>query len=177
LNYIDIIIIVILLWGAWKGFSNGLIISVASFVAILIGIWGAIKFSDYSATFLIEHFTMTSKYIKIISFAITFVIIIILVHLIARLIDKFLSAVALGLVNKLSGAVFGILKYCCILSIFLIILNNINKKFKLIPEDIKNNSLLYCQLTNISVKIYPSLENFYNDEIKPIEPEELKAVH
>ena len=175
MNFIDIIIIVLLLWGAWKGFSNGLIISVASFLAILLGIWGAIKFSDYSATFLSSHFTITSKYLKIISFAITFIIIIILVHLVARLIDKLLSAVALGFINKMSGAVFGILKYCFIISIFLIILANIDKKIHFIPENIKNNSLFYKQMTDVSMKIYPSLENFYIDEIKDIKPEKIRS--
>jgi membrane protein required for colicin V production len=177
MNYIDIILIIILLWGAWKGFSNGLIISVASFLAILIGVWGAIKFSDYSAVFLTSHFTITTKYLKIVSFAVTFIIIIILVHLLARLLDKFISSIALGLVNKLLGAVFGILKYFFILSIFLIILNNIDKKANLIPEKIKNESLLYKPMTMISLKIYPSLENFYNDNIKIINTENLKSLH
>jgi membrane protein required for colicin V production len=177
LNFLDIIIFIVLLWGAWKGFSNGFIISVASFLALMLGIWGAIKFSDYSAAFLTNHFTITSKYLKIISFAVTFLIIIILVHLIARLIDKLISAVALGPVNKLLGTIFGILKYGFIVSVFLIILNNIDHKIHFIPDSFKNDSILFNPMTNISLRIYPSLENFYTDNIKDIKPVNLQSIH
>jgi len=168
MNFIDIVIVIILLWGAYKGFTSGLVISIATFVALLLGIYGAIKFSDYCAVFLSSHFTITSQYLKIISFAVTFIIIIILVHLIARLIDKFLSAVALGFANKLLGTVFGILKYIFIISIVLVIVNNFDKKTNLISAKTKDSSLFYNPLTNMALKIYPSLENFYNDKIKNI---------
>ena len=166
MNYFDILIIVILLWGAWKGFSNGFIISVASFIAIILGIWGAVKFCDFSAFFINNHFSISSKYLKIIGFAITFIIIIILVHILAKLIDKLLTAVALGLVNKLAGAAFGILKYCMIIGVFLVIFNNLDKKFQILPEKFKNESLFYKNLAYYSLKFYPYLENYFNDGMK-----------
>ena len=44
MNYIDIIILVIIGYGLVKGFINGLIIEVASVLALILGIWGAIRF-------------------------------------------------------------------------------------------------------------------------------------
>lgn len=160
MSYIDIIIVIFLLWGAYKGFSSGLVKSLATFVALLLGIYGAIKFSNYSADFLKQHFSITNQYLQIIAFAVTFIIIIVAVHLIARLIDKLLQAVALGLINKLLGALFGILKYMLLVGVILIITNSIDRKTNFMSDKTKGNSLLYQPMTNLSLKIYPSLENF-----------------
>ena len=49
MNYIDIIIIAILIWSVFRGFKNGLFIEIASIAALVFGIWGAIRFgkADY----------------------------------------------------------------------------------------------------------------------------------
>ena len=100
MNYLDIIIALPLLWGAYKGFTKGLIIEAASLAALLLGIYGAIKFSGITSDFLVEKCNFSSQYLHIISFAITFILIVIAVHFIARLINKLVKAVALGFVNN-----------------------------------------------------------------------------
>ena len=47
MNYLDIIIVVPLLYGLIKGFSNGLIKEVTTLTALLVGVYVAIKFSLY----------------------------------------------------------------------------------------------------------------------------------
>ena len=135
MNYFDIIFAAILLYAAYKGFSKGIVIQAASLIALILGIYGAIKFSDVTATFLIEKFDLQTEYLSLISFAITFVGIVILVHLIARIIDKFIKAIALGFVNRAFGGIFAIIKTAFIISIVLVIINNANKKFDFLPED------------------------------------------
>ena len=47
MNYLDIIIAVPLLYGLIKGFSNGLVKEVTSLLALFIGVYVAINFSEY----------------------------------------------------------------------------------------------------------------------------------
>lgn len=48
MNYIDIILLLPLLYGAYRGFSRGLIIEVATLLGLLLGVYIAIKFSGYT---------------------------------------------------------------------------------------------------------------------------------
>jgi membrane protein required for colicin V production len=80
MNYIDIIIGIILLFAAIGGFRKGLISELASLAALILGIWGAIEFSYITSDFLTENFNLETDYLNIISFIVTFIVIVILVQ-------------------------------------------------------------------------------------------------
>ncbi|MCK5822370.1 MAG: CvpA family protein [Bacteroidales bacterium] len=158
MNYFDLIILVALLWSAYKGFSKGFIHSIASFAALLLGIYGAIKFSDVTSHYLIQNFHFNPNYLPIISFAVTFVIIVVAVHFAATLIDKLIKAIALGFINRILGAVFGIAKIAFIISIILVIVNGLDKNLKFLSPQLKQNSFLYKPLSNFAPSIFPYLK-------------------
>jgi len=168
INYFDVIIAIFLLWSAYRGMTKGFLIMAASLAALILGVWGAIRFSHLTAALLISSFGVQTKYLALISFALTFVIIVILVHLLSRALDKLVKAVALGIVNRLAGLLFGILKTAFLISIFLVILNGINNRVPFIPEEHKENSLLYQPLSRLAPAIFPFL-NF--EDIKDRIPE------
>ena len=158
MNYIDLILAIFLLWAAYKGFKNGLIIEVASLAALILGIFGAIKFSGLTADFLVEQFDLTTQYLSLIAFAITFVCIVIVVHLLARFLDKLVKAIALGFINRLAGIVFGVVKIAFILSIVLVILDAVNQKANFVPKEKLEKSLLYGPVFNFAPAIFPYLD-------------------
>ena len=45
MNYIDIVILLFLLYGAFRGFSKGLIIEVATLAGLILGVFIAIRYS------------------------------------------------------------------------------------------------------------------------------------
>jgi membrane protein required for colicin V production len=162
-NYFDFIIAIFLLWSAYRGITKGFLIMAASLAAMIFGVWGAIRFSHLTAALLISYFGVQTKYLGLISFALTFVVIVILVHLLSRAMDKLLKAVALGIVNRLAGLLFGMFKAAFLISIFLVIINGINSRIPFIPDEHKENSLLYQPLSRLAPAIFPFL-NF--EEIK-----------
>ena len=81
INYLDLIIAIPLLWFGYKGFKNGFIVEAASLAALLLGVFGAYRFSGITADFLTNSMGLTSEYIGIISFAVTFIVIVIVLHL------------------------------------------------------------------------------------------------
>ena len=58
-----------------------------------------------------------------VSLALTFLIVVIGVRLLAKILEKMLDLVALGFVNKSAGALFGLLKYALVLSFVMMLLN------------------------------------------------------
>jgi len=112
----DLILILLLLWGAWNGYKKGLVIAIASIIAIVAGAYGAFYFSDALGSWISGVVAWNAKSIAVASFALTFLGVVFGVHLIAKAIEKTLNIVALGGINKLAGAVLGVLKTALILS-------------------------------------------------------------
>ena len=73
MNYVDIILIIPLLWGLYKGFSKGLIIEAATLIAFGLAVWGAIKFHDFLSVWMKDSLGWASKYLPLISFAVIFI--------------------------------------------------------------------------------------------------------
>ena len=158
MNYFDAIFIIAFLWSAYRGITKGFIIMLASLAALILGVWGAIHFSDLTSGFLTDKLNFDSQYLQIISFAVTFILIVIAVHLVARAADKLVKAVALGFVNRIAGLIFGIAKTAFIISIILVVVNSIDRKLPFIPEEHKENSLLYQPLSRLAPAIFPYLD-------------------
>ena len=163
MNYIDYIIIILLVIAAVRGAIKGFIYEVASLIALIGGVWGAIKFSGATETFLTERLDFTSKHINIIAFVITFVLIIILVHFIGKAIEKAVESVALGSVNRILGLLFSVCKTAFILGIIVILIEKIDESLPFIPEDDVTSSKLYSPLRGIAVNTFPFIQNFYED--------------
>jgi membrane protein required for colicin V production len=155
MNYIDIIIIVILGFSMVRGFMNGLVKEVASLAALILGIWGAIRFSSFTAGRLYDYFDMTGQYVGIISFLITFGVIVIIIHFIGLIVDKLMDAVALGFVNKLLGIAFGLFKSVLIMSVIFVVLNAIDARRPFLPKGKIEQSMLFSPISDIAPAIFP----------------------
>ncbi len=170
MSWIDIVILIIFLWSAYQGFTKGFIITIASLVALIIGIIGAIKFSGFTADLLSEKVDLNPETLNLIAFAITFILIVIATHIVARLADKLVKAVALGFVNRIAGILFNLLKTALIISIVLVILERIDEKASFIPRSETEKSALYMPLHSFAPLIFPYLRSGY-DKIKERLPE------
>ncbi len=155
MNYIDFIIIIILAFGLLRGFADGLVKEVASLAALILGIWGAIKFSNFTAARLYEWFDMTGNYVGIIAFVITFLVIVVAIHFVGLIADRFVHAVALGFLNRLLGLVFGLFKTALILSVIFVVLNAIDAKRPFLPRDKIERSKFYNPIADIAPAIFP----------------------
>jgi membrane protein required for colicin V production len=155
MNYIDFIIIILLVFGLARGFINGFIKELASLLALILGIWGAIKFSAFTAARLYDYFDMTGQYVGIIAFLVTFVIIVIVIHFIGLLVDKFVDKISLGVLNSLLGLVFGVFKTALILSVIFTILNAFDAKHHFLPKKQIENSRLYNPIADLAPAIFP----------------------
>jgi membrane protein required for colicin V production len=155
MNWIDLTIVVILILSLVMGFINGLVKEVASLAALILGIWGAIKFSGFTAEKLYDYFDMTGQYVGLIAFLVTFGIIVVIIHFIGILADKVVDAISLGFVNRLLGIVFGLLKSALIMSVFFVILNAIDARKPFLPKETIEKSMFYNPISDIAPIIFP----------------------
>lgn len=155
MNWIDIVIIILLVFGLARGFINGFIKELASLLALILGIWGAIKFSSFTAERLYDFFDMTGQYVGIIAFLVTFVLIVIGVHFVGLVVDKFIEKISLGFLNSLLGLIFGVFKSALILSVIFTVLNAIDAKHKFLPRKQIEDSRLFSPIADIAPAIFP----------------------
>jgi len=164
MNYIDIVLVLLLVFSAIGGFRKGLIVELASLAALILGIWGAIQFSDITSEFLVENFNLETNYLNIISFIVTFIVIVILVHIVGNVVQKLVETVMLGFVNKLAGLIFGIIKAALILSIILLVFEEIDEDMNILPEKAKTESRMYEPIRSLAPSILPFIDFWDNND-------------
>ena len=91
------------------------------------------------------------------AFAITFVIIIVAVSLIGKTLTKLADLAALGLINKIMGGVFGLLKIGLVLSVVFIFFDRMNKTITFVEKETLEESILYESVKSIAPTIFPSI--------------------
>ncbi|TXE16312.1 CvpA family protein [Psychroserpens burtonensis] len=161
---IDIILGALLLFGLIRGVMKGLFVEVASLVALIAGVYGAIHFSDFAAKFLDSKLDWEEKYINIVAFAVTFTIIVLIIALAGKALTKLADFAALGILNKLAGGVFGALKFGLILSILFIVFDNMNNTIPFTDKQELEDSILYTPVKGLAPLIFPSLLNKEKEE-------------
>ena len=111
MNYLDIALSVILLFGLIRGFLKGFFVEVTSLVALAAGIYVAINFSFFIGNFLADRVNWGERYVQIAAFVITFVVVVLFISLLGKILTTIAESASLGIVNKIFGAVFGFLKF------------------------------------------------------------------
>lgn len=159
MNIIDIFLGALLLFGLVRGLMKGLFVEVASLVALIAGIYGAIHFSSFVAEFLMEHVDWSERTINLTAFAITFVIIVLAISLAGKALTKLADFAALGFLNKLLGAVFGVLKIGLILSVVLMIFSKMNRTIPFLEDEDLKDSVLFEPVKSLAPMLFPNIIN------------------
>ncbi|HPE87217.1 MAG: CvpA family protein [Bacteroidales bacterium] len=163
MNWLDILILVPLVFFAWQGIRNGLIMEIFTLAALLLGIWASLKFSYVAETFLQDKLSMDASYLHIIAFILTFIVVVIAVNLLGKGIKKLFHAIALGPVDTILGLAFGAIKGILLLAILFYVFDNFERKNDLIDQKIKEESFFYPYIENLSNK----MEEIVFDEKRP----------
>ncbi len=158
MNLIDVVILVPIIYAAWKGFKHGLIIEIFTLLALFVGLYAGIHFSDLTANFLRTNLGMSSKYVPVIAFTITFLGIGAMVYFLGKTIEKIIKVTQLTPINKLAGVFFSVLKYIYILSTLLILLESYDEKIGFFPPKMKEASLLYHPIMQVSKSSIPGMK-------------------
>lgn len=158
MNIVDLILIILLIAAAIRGFVKGFFVEFASVAALILGVVCAMMFSGYVRNWLTGVVSWRPETIKTIAFVIIFISVVIAVHLIANALEKFVRAIAMGILSRLGGAVFGVIKTAFILSFLMYVVARIEAfDVTIIPKEPKSRSKYYAPIEKLAPNLFPFL--------------------
>ena len=116
---IDIIFLLLMVFALVKGYRNGFVVAVFSFLGIIIGLAAAMKLSTVVAGWLKDSTSISAAWLPFLSFLLVMIGVMFLVRLGAKLIQSAMELVMLGWLNKLSGIVLYAALFITLYSVLL----------------------------------------------------------
>ena len=166
MNYIDVIILTIVAYFAFLGFRRGIIKEISSLLALFLGAYAAIFFSQ-QINYLLNDLKLVEKnLVPAISFALFFILTYFIVRILGSIIDKLFKIMALGFFTRIFGAVFGVLKSLIILSFFWFIIGS----YCSIDEKMKSESVLLEHVEKTLKSIHSNAKNYSEKDFKTLTP-------
>ena len=177
---LDLIYAIVIILAMLHGYRRGLIVGLFSLVAIIIGVAAAMKLSIVAGHYISRVIKISDEWLPIISFAVVFLIVILLIRLGARVIEKTIKVAMLGWVNSIGGIVFYAVIYTIVFSVLLFYAD----QMKLLQPETINKSVIYSFVQPWGPKVingfgsiipvfkdmFGELEKFFNGVAKEISP-------
>lgn len=123
---IDIIFIALLVMAIFKGYTRGFIVAIFSVLALVVGLAAALKLSVVTAAWLKDTVNIAAKWLPFLAFTLVFLVVVLLVRLGARAIEKTAALAFLGWANKLAGVLLYSVLYMIVLSVCLFYAGKLN---------------------------------------------------
>lgn len=136
---LDILFAVLIALAIFKGYQRGLVVGIFSLIAIIVGLAAAMKLSAAIAGYIGQTVRVSDRWLPILSFIIVFLLVLWLIRLGARLIQKAMEMATLGWVNRLGG----ILLYAVIFILVYSVLLFYAEQVHLLQPDIIRQSVTY----------------------------------
>jgi membrane protein required for colicin V production len=136
---LDLIYAVIIVLAVLHGYRRGLIVGLFSLVAIIIGLAAAMKLSIVAGEYIGKVIKISDEWLPVISFAVVFLLVVLLVRWGASAIQKAVEMVMLGWVNKIGGILFYVVIYTIVFSVLLFYAEQV----KILQPETINKSVTY----------------------------------
>lgn len=110
MNFLDYALLIIVTVFAILGYRKGIIVSLVSVAALVLGIYAAVNFSNYLDATLMENLKPSRKWLPFLSFGFTFLLVLVGVLIVGKVMEKLIDIAGLRFVNRLFGAILGAVK-------------------------------------------------------------------
>jgi membrane protein required for colicin V production len=150
LSIVDIVIVLIILAGAYGGYKDGFLLSLLSFVAIILGVMGGFKLMGLAMVYLGQNYQVDSSVLPYVAFGLVFIIIVVCVGLLGRIIKSAIQKSLLGTADQVVGALFGVAKVVFMLSIIVWIVDSLKLN---LPKELIANSWLLPAIASFGTKV------------------------
>lgn len=120
MNPIDVALVVLLLLCALRGFWRGFFRESFGFLGLIVGLGGALRFSDLGAAALAPYLPLPPSALSGIAFVGIFMIAYTFLNLFGLLLESLLGSLMLKRANQLAGVVFAVAKGGAILAMVLL---------------------------------------------------------
>ena len=127
-NWLDILILLPLLVGLVRGLMRGLVSEIIAIAVVVLGVLGARWGASPVSAWLLNQFAWPAEVCNVVAYVLIFLAIAILLSILAKLLTKLLHTIHLGWINRLCGAVVGMLKYGLIVLVIVLAMDRLNQR-------------------------------------------------
>ena len=117
--FLDVVYLLLIIVAAFKGMQKGLIVALFSIFAFIAGLAAALKLSAVVAARLSVEVSPAFKWLPMLSFLLVFILVVFVVNLGGRIIQKAVETILLGWINRVGGMILYVALYTFIFSIIL----------------------------------------------------------
>ena len=149
MNVADGILIILLALGAYKGYKDGFLVTILSFLAFIIAILAAFKLLDTAMRFL-KVYIQDYKILPFVSFVLVFLIVFVGIIFLSKALKSVINKTLFGSLDSTIGALFGMLKIAFGISLLLWLVASIQIEFLLNPF---KGSFLFPFLVDFAPKL------------------------
>ena len=119
MSSLDIILAVIVIWGFYQGWSNGIIQTVFTLLSYFFGLLLAFKLTPSTTRFLQSFFHSENPLMMVAGFLVVFVGVMLLFRLMAKGLENAFNFAHLGMLNSLLGGTTLALIYTALFSVLV----------------------------------------------------------
>lgn len=159
MNVLDIILAIPLCYFIYKGWRRGFIFELAALFGIIIGCWAAVHLSTWVA----EMLNLEGEGSVLFAFFITFIAVMVGAYFLGKAIEGFIKMVKADLLNKFLGALIGMVKCLCVLSILLNFILLVDRHHIIITPKVQQESKLYKPTYTIGNKLTATLKSYIQE--------------
>ena len=179
MKMLDLIILLPLIYGAYKGYKRGFIMSLFMLLAVIVGLYVAFHFTDVIVDYGMKHFEWTSKYISPITFLSLFLVVGAGIYFGGKVLESVIKLAKLSVLNSLAGALLGLLQWTYFVGSLLLMLISFDQKEKIISKETKQHSIILPVMTSVLHGSIPgvsssSLFDYYEKQIQSKDHDEHK---
>jgi len=168
MNFLDVIIAVPLVYGAYKGFQRGFIFEIAMIIGLVLGLYLAFKMSSLFEGLVSKMVDASGSTLHYLTFFIVFVSVILIMVFLAKLLEGLLKIGNLNVFNKVSGALFGLLKFALVVSVVFSVFRPIDAHLGLLSAKTKTESYLYQPILHVAKYLFPAMKDVQNEFVKRV---------
>ena len=163
MNYLDVTIAILLVAGLIRGLMKGFIFEVAVAGSFFLGAFAAFKLSYLLQPYVLKIGDMNPFTVNLVCSVLMFILLCVGIFFLAKLFEGLVNIAALGIFNKILGAVFGVLKYAFVISILLYFFNLLDVRHHYLAADTKAESRLYYPVMKMAPALLPVLKQMKNE--------------
>lgn len=161
MGFLDIILGALLAFALYKGTVNGLFIEIASFFSLLFGVYLAVKFSVITKDILSGFVHWNPNTVQVTAFILTFILVVIGIHFLAKILTGIVDFAFLGWINKLGGGLFRTLKTVLVVGIVFSVFEKINYNHFFAKKETLDQSTFYYPIQKTAAFMYPCITEWY----------------
>lgn len=152
-----LLIVIILALGAAIGCYQGAFKQIANLLGVVLGIIIAASFYKQGGELLASKCGASAGIAQIVAFVILVIVVPICLGFVATLLTKLFSSIHLGCLNRLAGAVIGVVCYGLLLSFAFNVYDFVESKFGFSPEKLEQREDLFYTVKHVSQPVLPDL--------------------